>query len=124
MFPYVVPWLGDDMAAARQNDYFLVASLFAAHQGSWPADKGTPSNLGASFRLLAAKTDSGSIEKRFAALLSAGREDLPEHLRHGVSLLRAHEVPVDWARLLHDLRGWNWESRSVQRAWAQAFWHA
>jgi CRISPR system Cascade subunit CasB len=39
-----------------------------------------------------------------------------------VSLLKGRSVPVDWAQLLRDLQEWEWESRSVQRAWARAFW--
>lgn len=130
MFPYIVPWLSDSMSLTRQADYFLVASLFASHQISWPAaDVGATggytggwTNMGASFRRLNAAASSDSIEKRFVALLNAEREDLPQHLRHAVSLLRAHDVPVDWARLLSDLAGWGREDRRVQRAWAQAFW--
>ncbi|MGZ3668060.1 MAG: type I-E CRISPR-associated protein Cse2/CasB [Ktedonobacterales bacterium] len=124
MFPYVMPFIGENVPMKRQDDYFLVAALFAAHQGTWTPTEGEKrdSNIGASFRRLRAAADSGSIEKRFVALLNAEREDLPEHLRSAVSLLKAHEIPVNWAQLLRDLGGWEWESRSVQRSWAQAFW--
>lgn len=146
MFPYIVPWLTDAMSSARQADYFLVAALFASHQISWsrPAAESDVaaatdpagstgsagaegsirgySNLGASFHQLTAATGSESVEKRFVALLNAEREDLPLHLRHAVSLLRAHDIPVDWARLLTDLASWDREDRRVQSAWARAFW--
>lgn len=122
MFPWVAPWFSAEMSQRRQDDYFLVAALFAVHQGRWVPSGSGPTNLGASFRVLAARADSGSIERRFVALLNAAQEDLGEHLRHAVSLLKAHEAPVDWAQLLHDLGGWSWESRTVQRAWASAFW--
>lgn len=124
MFPYVMPFISDAMTLRRQDDYFLVASLFAAHQLSWlsvPGEAGA-SNFGASFRRLRAAVDSKSIEQRFAALLAADRSDLPHHLRHAVSLLKAHDVRVNWSQLLHDLGGWEWTSRSVQRTWAQAYW--
>lgn len=126
MFPYVMPFFGENMAQRRQDDYFLVASLFAAHQLTWkPTEQNDrDSNLGASFRRLRAAADSGSIDKRFVALLNAEREDLHEYLRHAMSLLKAHDIPVNWAQLLRDLAGWNWESRSVQRAWARAFWRS
>jgi CRISPR system Cascade subunit CasB len=122
MFPYVVPFVPD--LSRRPEDYFLVASLFASHQLFWPhpADPHELTNLGASFHWLRSKVDSGSIEKRFVALLDAPREDLPEHLRHAVSLLKAHDVPLDWLQLLLDVHGWDWESRSVQYAWARAYW--
>ncbi|SRR5258708_11860133 len=124
MFPYVMPFIGEHMPTRRQDDYFLVASLFAAHPLIWsPArDQRELTNLGASFRRLRAAFESGSIEKRFVALLNAEREDLPEHLRHAVSLLKAHEIPVNWERLLRDLAWWDSERRSVQRDWARAYW--
>jgi CRISPR system Cascade subunit CasB len=124
MFPYVVPFLPDHPYG--QDDYFLVASLFAAHQLIWqhPTGPHEPTNLGASFRWLRSKVDSGSIEKRFVALLSAEHRDLPEHLRHAVSLLKAHEVPIDWEQLLRDLAWWESERRDVQQRWAIAYWRA
>jgi CRISPR system Cascade subunit CasB len=128
MFPYVVPFIGDHMSLRRQDDYFLVASLFAAHQIIWPHPSeqqhaGERTNLGASFHRLAIAVNSSSIEQRFVALLNAEREDLPDHLRHAISLLKSRDIPVDWLQLLLDLRGWDWDSRSVQRSWALAFWH-
>lgn len=124
MFPYVMPFIGDRLPQRRQEDYFLVAALFAAHQLIWPHvdDQHQPTNLGASFRRLHAAFESGSIEQRFAALLNADRADLPEHLRHAITLLRAHDVPVDWLQLLRDLAWWDAERRGVQRAWARAYW--
>jgi CRISPR system Cascade subunit CasB len=126
MFPYVMPFIGEHLSMQRQNDYFLVASLFAAHQLTWTPTGGSErdSNLGASFRRLRAVTDSGSIEKRFVALLNAEREDLPDHLRHAISLLKAHDTPVHWAQLLRDLTWWDSERRSVQRDWARAYWRS
>ena len=63
-----------------------------------------------------------SVDRRFTVLLGANREDLPQHLRHAVSLLKSKDVPVDWARLLDDLKWWDDDDRRVQRRWAKAFW--
>ncbi|MCG3144750.1 MAG: CRISPR-associated protein Cse2 [Gammaproteobacteria bacterium] len=104
--------------------YYLVAGLFALHPESWAhkeVDRQS-TNFGASFAWLKSKTDSDSIEKRLVALLDCHEDDLAEHLRHAVSLLRSKEIPVDWAQLLRDLRSWNHEDRFVQRRWARAFW--
>jgi CRISPR system Cascade subunit CasB len=104
--------------------YYLVAGLFALHPASWRKEEGDKqlTNFGASFAWLRSKTDSDSIEKRFVALLDCHEDDLAEHLRHAVSLLKSKEIPVDWAQLLRDLRNWNHEDRFVQRRWARAFW--
>src|SRR5690606_41232863 len=54
--------------------------------------------------------------------LSCHLDDLPAHLRSAVGLLKAHEIPIDWAQLLSDILGWHWDTRAVQREWARAFW--
>ena len=122
MARYVEPYLSPRASRWEQDAAYLVAALFASH----PQDQATPEgalyNLGAAFRLLRDRTGSDSVELRFRALLDADRAGLPVHLRHAVSLLRAHDIPVDWARLLRDLRAWNAADRWVQRAWARAFW--
>ena len=56
------------------------------------------------------------------ALLNAHPDELGRHLRHAVSLLKAHEVPIDWAQLLRDVQEWTYEGRPVQLDWARAFW--
>lgn len=128
LYPYLVPWLPRLPANPWQEDaYYLVASLFGWHPLSWrgaegDGDRARSTNLGVSFARLAGEAEGAGVERRFVALLNADRDDLPEHLRHGVGLLKAHEVPVDWAQLLHDVQGWGWPSRSVQRGWARAFW--
>lgn len=107
--------------------YYLVAGLFALHPANWRKEEGDKrlTNFGASFAWLKSKTDSDSIEKRFVALLDCHEDDLAEHLRHAVSLIKSNKsetIPVDWAQLLRDLRRWNWDDRKVQREWARAFW--
>ena len=62
------------------------------------------------------------MEKRFVALLASPWEDLPEHLRHAIALLKAESVSIDYVQLLKHLIRWNAESRFVQRTWARSFW--
>jgi CRISPR system Cascade subunit CasB len=117
--PLVQPWLPRSLSVWHEDWCYLVASLFAAH----PESGGT-GNLGHAFARLAAGRESGSVEKRFVALLDADAEDVPAHLRHAVSLLAADGVPVNWRQLLADLSRWGHPGRVVQRAWARAFWAA
>jgi len=105
----------------------MVAALFASH----PETRGE-GNLGAALREVHRITGSDSIEARFMALLKAHREDLFDHLRHAVALIRGHidSVPparrrqagIGWDRLLNDLLYWDSQARRVQREWARAFW--
>lgn len=120
MFPYLVPWIGD-LSGWPEETYYLVASLFALHPLPWTGGAASDSNLGGSL-LRAAQGGREGIERRFVAMLNSRRDDLPEHLRHAVSLCRTQDVPVHWERLLHQIRGWDSESRWVQKQWARAFW--
>lgn len=115
MYPLVVPWVPNNPFA--ENAAFLIAALFALHPQ--PGGQGT---LGSAFARIASSSDS--IEQRFVALLNCHRDDLPNHLRHAISLLRSEEVPVDWKCLLRDVLGWDHDSRYVQRNWAREFWRS
>lgn len=131
MYPYVVPFLPDRPTAYHEAPYYLVAALFAWHQKDWSSDDPYRSNLGASLARLRweqavehgekAPEQGDSIERRFVALLSSAREDLPYHLRQLIGLLRTKEVPINWRQLLYDIGFWD-DDRNVQRRWASAFW--
>lgn len=126
--------LGSDVLRSFEEDAAtLVASLFALwHQGDRPLPDQLPKNLGASFAHLHDLTHSESglapservesVERRFTILLNSDPQDLPDRLRHAVSLLRAQDVPVDWGQLLRDILNWKRLDRRVQRDWARAYW--
>lgn len=116
-------WLGPwtlHLSRQEAERRFLVASLFALHPLN--ASQG---NLGTVFaRLRALQGASESLDRRLVALLRAHAQDLPGHLRRVVSLARGHGIPLNWAQLLTDLRGWSHRGRHVQLAWARAYWVA
>lgn len=118
---YILPF---NPAVWEEPAFYLVAGLFALHPANWRTEDSDDrqTNFGASFAWLRSKTDSESIEKRFVALLDCHEDDLSDHLRHAVSLLRSQEIPIDWGQLLKDLRNWNHMDHFVQRRWARAFW--
>ena len=111
---HVAPYLGE-RDQPDEEWFYQVASLFALHRVH--AERVT---LGDAFRRM--NDDSGSVEKRFLSLLSARKEQLPDHLRHAVSLLKAREIPLDWERLLYDVKGWDREGKPVQRYLARRFY--
>lgn len=123
MFPYLVPWVSE-ASAHDEADLYLTASLFALHPASWTGDEDGRHrrNLGASLARLRAATQSEGAERRFVALLNTRREDLQDGLRRIVALCKAHDVAIDWAQLIADLRRWERDDRQVQRRWAAAFW--
>lgn len=97
--------------------YYLTATLF----GAFPQHRKGRS-LGAAFRPLRQKSES--MEARFVAVLNAHPDDLDDHLRHAVSLLRTHEQPIDWFCLFRDLLQWDHPDRPVQLRWARDFYNS
>lgn len=110
---HVVPFLPEK----NYDDqlYYLAATLF----GAYPEHRQGRS-LGEAFAPLRAKSDS--MESRFVALLNADPEDMGDHLRHAVSLLKANEQPLDWFRFFEDLLQWDHPDRHVQLRWARHFY--
>lgn len=118
---YVVRFLGQephtDWQKWQETCCFLVAALFAGH----PAHK-LGVSLGKALGQIQEK--SGSIEGRFLSLLTVPSERLRVPLRQIISLLAAHDVPLDWGLLLKDLCRWNDSEKRVQQRWARHFYQA
>lgn len=124
MHRYLARWSNGEPSRWREDVFYIVAALFAFHPVHWNREKEARSNLGDSFARLrhAEDVSEEGVERRFTALLSVHREDLHVHLRHAVSLLKSKAIPIDWGRLLDDLKRWGNEDRLIQRNWARAFW--
>ena len=120
MYPYVIPYA----PLHQQENYFLVAALFAMHPQRWPRVEEWNRNFGVSWRHLVDLDPNGreSREQRFVALLKTSHDGIDSQLRHAVSLLKAKEVPVDWEQLLRDLPQWEHDQQHIQRAWSRSFW--
>ena len=118
-FRYVVPWLPNPCYERTEAAYYLVAGLYAYH----PAHT-AQGNIGAHLHDLAAGDEHAltRLEKRLEAALRAHPDDLPDHLRRLVGILKAKEIPVNYHELMRDLLQWDAEDRRVQKRWANAFW--
>ena len=116
---------------------FMLASLFALHPLSFTGSElaARRRNIGDSLRLLARRHREGRggeasddsllpdpLKRRMDALLASRSEDLFEHLRHIVRLLKTKEVPVDWDQLLWDLGHWDDVDQRVQWKWSRSFY--
>jgi len=110
---HVVPYLPE----AKYNDrwYYLAATLF----GLYPKHR-TGRSLGAAFHPLRAKSES--MEARFVALLNVYPDDIGDHLRQAISLLKTNEQPLDWFSLFEDLLQWDHPEGHVQLRWARDFY--
>lgn len=147
---YVLPQLGESPTNKWHDACYIIAPLFAHwHQGKEKAENLNPPagqertyatdvNLGKSLDKLVSKyvaedqspespekkreKHQKRLEKRLNALLNADSDNLQDHLRRIISLLKTKDVPVNWTQLLHDIQHWDAESRFVQHEWAKGFW--
>jgi CRISPR type I-E-associated protein CasB/Cse2 len=106
----------------------LIASLFALHPARLP-EGDRDRNLGWSLRQVRDKQPGGEedgqgpVSRRFTHLADSNATDLPDRLRHIVTLLRSRdETPIDWLQLLRDVLAWDYQGHPVQRNWSRAFW--
>lgn len=104
----------------------FVAGLFAVH----PEDTSTGGNFGATCKAIEKqrgdkRSDDNRLtptERRFQHLLTAETEaELHDRVLRMVLMAKSQGVPVNYARLKHDLRAWIRGDRT-KIDWASAFW--
>lgn len=118
MYRYVARFVpGFARGRLREQVYYLVAALFAYHPLS--TKKG---NFGNHMRASAGDANLEAVERRFTVLINSHPEDLPDYLRHAVSLLKSKDIAINWEQLFKDLCHWDHPDRYVQRQWANSFW--
>lgn len=125
-FKYVARWLNSEGIGSNQlwliQPLCLIAALYALHSEN--TDEG---NMGTHMAQLCSgsnKMNVESVERRFGRLLETPFDNLQDYLSQVIRLLKSHEVPVNWARLLVDIRQWNKPTyaNEVRRYWAREFW--
>jgi len=123
---YVARWLNSQGIGSNQpwliQPLCLIAALYALHSEN--VEEG---NMGTHMAQLCSgsnKMNVESVERRFGRLLETPLDNLQDYLSQVIRLLRSHEVPVNWARLLVDIRQWNEPTyaNEVRRYWAREFW--
>lgn len=124
---YAYPILGR-LFALNDDRKTLIAALYAVHaMGSAPAHAaGSNSIGGAALNLGGGSTGASgfdSMEKHFRRLLAADDlDDLGPQLHRLVKRLERAGIPLDYARLLGDLRQFRINPEAVKTRWALAFW--
>ncbi|MFN4266581.1 MAG: type I-E CRISPR-associated protein Cse2/CasB [Aquabacterium sp.] len=125
-YPFVERFVGAERHAhdPLRRALYCVAALFA--QLPHHVDE---RSLASAFGAVMRHRESASIESRFIALLSADAENLPQYLRHVISLLSADDQGFDFAQLLRDLTRWlnpyAQEARDqLRQRWARDFYNA
>jgi CRISPR system Cascade subunit CasB len=105
---------------------FMVGVLFALwHSGQIDPSilNENPNSFGDSFyRLKNSSGGSESLEKRFTALLNAHKDDLSQHLRHIVGIMRSNNIPINWEDLAKGIDNWTHPKQKIQVRWARDYW--
>ena len=116
----VAPFLPEQATGWRETVYYLIAALFALHP-CLSSQEAYGTSLGKALRQASGESGLGP-ERRLLALLGCKSEDLPSHLRHAVSYLRARDVSIDYRQLMRDLSWWDTVEGDVQHRWGRDFW--
>jgi len=116
-YPLVLRHLPRDVGRDYEDACLLVAGLFGIHP---TPIAGAP--LGVALRTMASRASGAGLERRCEALLQCAPRDLRAHLRPLVRLARSLAVPLDYLRLLEDVRHWGHPAGWVQRRLAGELW--
>lgn len=117
-YPYVEPFVKEDLSVSRRHMFYLAAGLWAGH---WRAGRsGPPLGIGQASAIRQKTSGSEGTERRFIALLDADADQLPYRLRQMLALLG--EQKIDFEALLKGLLHWNDDSKRTQNAWARDFY--
>jgi CRISPR system Cascade subunit CasB len=123
---YVYPYLPDKIREYQvaTNRYVFVAALMAANHQQNHNEAEQESSFGVACRVLKRKLgeNSGGLDRRFQALLNADGEEVYRYIEMLAPLLRQHQVPCDWAKLLQDLNWWDYEGENVRLRWARDYY--
>ncbi len=126
---YASPVLGR-LHAIDNTPRELTAALFATHdRDGTPAHRADGRSVGAAFLELAGggrtKPAYESTERHFRRLLACDSlDDLAPQLHRLVKRLEQKAIPLDYTRLLRDLRFWSKSTERVKTDWALDFWQA
>lgn len=107
--------IDDDISA-------FVAGLYATH-----FDESLKGNMGVTCRTIEQKrndkrNDDNKLtptERRFQHLLAADKSEIPERVVRMVLMAKSQAVPVNYEKLLHDLKYWGERTKTE---WASSFW--
>ncbi len=124
-------WMGNSEPSKAEWAIYLALTLFALHQQGQDPNTAWMSQPGASLgkavaRLIESPEDEKRISRRFFALATASSmEELAQHIRSLVQLLRSKSIPLDYPALAENLY-WYQHTNSqaqVRLRWGQDFYY-
>jgi len=126
---YAWPVLGH-LRALDDERKMLLAALYATHEREGaPAHAAEGPSVGKAFLQLAGGHGNAegfdSAERHFRRLLACETfDELAGQLQRLVKRLERKGIPLDYVRLLRDLRFWRNNAERVKTDWALDFWQA
>lgn len=117
--PVIGRFLPPEAKKSDIENYMLLASLFAHH----PKNSDIHS-FGKALYILRKEFNAGaeSLDKRFARLLNAVREDLDFQLRQLHSLVASKDIGINYSEMLKSLKYWDNSDKFIQKKWAHDYW--
>lgn len=123
---YVYPYLPDEIRKYQSviERYVFVTALMAANHQQNPKGAAQGISFGEVCRVLKQKLgdNAGGLDRRFQALLNADGEEVYRYIEMLAPLLRQYQVSCDWAKLLEDLKWWDYENGNVRLHWARDYY--
>nr|MDO8113312.1 type I-E CRISPR-associated protein Cse2/CasB [Candidatus Sigynarchaeota archaeon] len=117
MYRYVVPWIGEKTSKWTETVYYIVAGLYALNKTK---SSDVAENFGGVVASMTRDDNRAAMEKRFQILITSHRDDVHIYLRQIIQMMK--DVPINWVKLIKDLKSWNTDTQRVQRFWAKSFW--
>jgi CRISPR system Cascade subunit CasB len=106
--------------SSKEETFFLLATLYAINPIT-----NQEGNFGHTIKKLQKDYSENTLDTRFTALLDESiKQDIgavSHRLRQFVQMAKSKSYGINWCQLLEDLYWWDADRRSVQKAWARAY---
>ncbi|GAX46543.1 type I-E CRISPR-associated protein Cse2/CasB [Pseudolactococcus reticulitermitis] len=111
----------------EEKAIFTSLQFYALHQQGKSESVNFPDskdNIGQSLKSLRSKDDSKAIDRRFNAMIASSTfEELSNHLRHLIKLLKKGNAKISYAQLADDLFWYqNGSEDRVKLRWGQSYY--
>lgn len=117
---YAYPILGRLGVPDPRHPDAITAALYAVH----PHHSSEAKGVGSACQRLAGGQEKESFERHFRRLLASEElGEVAEQLYRISKRLHKESIPLNYNKLLWDLRTWSKKSDEIKTRWAMDFWH-
>jgi CRISPR system Cascade subunit CasB len=121
VYQFVLPYISD-VFEWEQNHIWIPIACLSVFYPQLVGEGERRRDFGFSCRRLASETNTEGAERRFRALLDLSLTDIQSPLTALVRQMKGRSIPIDYPKLLSDLRQWERGNQFIQDRWARTFW--